>query len=107
MDQGDLRTYARLLRAVAHPARLRILDELIPGTRCVGSICDLLDMPQPNVSQHLAMLKQHGLVACDKQGVLRCYRLTKPGLVEGLLALLRTEAPAVELSHPPPEPVPV
>ena len=107
MDQGDLRTCARLLRAVAHPTRLRILDALMPGTRCVGSICDLLDMPQPNVSQHLAMLKQHGLVACDKQGVLRCYRLTKPGLVEGLLALLRTEAPAVELSHPPPEPVPV
>jgi ArsR family transcriptional regulator, arsenate/arsenite/antimonite-responsive transcriptional repressor len=107
MDEGDLRTYARLLRAVAHPTRLRILYELIPGTRCVGNICDLLAMPQPNVSQHLAMLKQHGLVVCDKQGALRCYRLSNPGLVEGLLALLHTEARPGEPSYPPAETLPV
>jgi len=94
MHEGHLDGHARLLRILAHPTRLRILRELTGGTRCVTNICDLLDMAQPNVSQHLATLKQAGLVACEKEGVLRCYSLSRPGLVAGLLELLDAEADA-------------
>lgn len=82
---------AHLLRVLAHPIRLRILQELTTGTRCVTNICDLLGVAQPNVSQHLAMLKRNGLVRCDKRGVLRCYTLVNPHLVRGLLGLLAAE----------------
>lgn len=91
MDESTVRTWAQLLRVMAHPTRLQILRELARGTKCVTNICCLLDMAQPNVSQHLALLKQSGLVACQKQGVMRCYELTRPGLVRALLALLEAE----------------
>jgi len=80
--------YARLLRIVAHPTRLMILDELSRGMKCVNDIQELLDVPQPNVSQHLAVLKRSGLVLCRKDGVARCYHLAKPGLVKDLFAVL-------------------
>jgi ArsR family transcriptional regulator len=65
-----------------------ILEELMNGTKCVSDIRDLLDVPQPNVSQHLAVLKEHGLVAARKDGVSRCYYLARPGLVRGLFEAL-------------------
>jgi len=80
--------YARLLRIIAHPTRLMILAELVESEKCVNDIQDLLAVPQPNVSQHLAVLKDSGLVACRKDGVRRCYHLVRPALIRGLFALL-------------------
>lgn len=80
--------YARLLRVIAHPTRLMILAELMKGTKCVNDIRDLLEVSQPNVSQHLAVLKENGLVAARKDGVSRCYYLVKTNLVKGLFALM-------------------
>jgi ArsR family transcriptional regulator len=84
---------ARLLRTMAHPTRLAILKELVKGTRCVNDIRDLVKLPQPNVSQHLALLKANGLVASYKQGVRRCYLLTNPAFIRGLFAALGPERP--------------
>ena len=83
--------YARLLRIIAHPTRLMILAELLKGMKCVNDIRDLLDVPQPNVSQHLAVLKENGLVASRKEGVSRCYRLARPRFIKDLLTNLRRE----------------
>lgn len=94
MKEREMSRYARLLRVVAHPTRLMILAELLKGTKCVNDIRDLLEVPQPNVSQHLAVLKGNGLVAARKDGVSRCYYLSKPGLVEGLFATLKRAGPA-------------
>jgi len=94
--------YAHLLRVVAHPTRLMMLAELMKGTKCVNDIRDLLDVPQPNVSQHLAVLKENGLVASHKEGASRCYHLSRPRLVEGLFALMaRDEAGPAESSPAP------
>jgi ArsR family transcriptional regulator len=92
--------HARLLRIVAHPTRLLILDELARGTKCVNDIRELLDVPQPNVSQHLAVLKESGLVLCHKDGVTRCYHLAKPGLVDDLFAVLGRDYPTVKVGDP-------
>ncbi len=94
METERISDYARLLRIIAHPTRLMILAELMKGTKCVNDIRDLLEVPQPNVSQHLAVLKENGLVAARKDGVSRCYYLSKPGLVEGLFAALKRADPA-------------
>jgi ArsR family transcriptional regulator len=91
MDEDRLAEHAELLKAVAHPVRLTILAELARGPKCVAHIRELLDVPQPNVSQHLTVLRHGGLVACYREGVRRCYYLTRPSLVEALLAVLRRD----------------
>lgn len=88
MDAQTSAAHARLLRIFAHPTRLMILAELLEAERCVNDIRDLLNVRQPNVSQHLAVLKESGLVASRKDGNLRCYHLTNPELVEDLFAAL-------------------
>lgn len=100
MKEQNLSEYARLLKVMAHPTRLKILRELTEGTKCVNDMCEFLDAPQPNVSQHLAALKQGGLVVSEKQGVLRCYELTNPRLVKALFALLDREVRADTTSSP-------
>ncbi len=91
METERISGYARLLRVVAHPTRLMVLADLMKGTKCVNDIRDLLDVPQPNVSQHLAVLKENGLVASHKEGVSRCYRLARPRFIKDLLMNLRRE----------------
>ncbi len=90
------------LRASAHPTRLAVLAALREQPRCVLEIRDLLDVPQPNLSQHLAVLRRSGLVGCRAVGNLRCYYLARPTLVRGLIDLLEADhpvAPAPEY-HP-------
>ncbi|GAB4272714.1 MAG: hypothetical protein Kow0092_27880 [Deferrisomatales bacterium] len=72
MSQGALRDKADLLRQPAHPTRILILQELAGGAKCVTGIRDLLDIPQPNVSQHLAVLRQSRIVHFYEDGPLRC-----------------------------------
>jgi ArsR family transcriptional regulator, arsenate/arsenite/antimonite-responsive transcriptional repressor len=84
----DDRDRAELLRVLAHPTRLAVLEELSKGTRCVSDIQDLLNVPQPNISQHLTVLRRERLVSYFIDGKLRCYYLTRPSLVNALLAFL-------------------
>ena len=51
-----------LLKTLAHPARIRILEELVEGVKCVSDFEETLDISQPNVSQHLKILKDAGLI---------------------------------------------
>lgn len=88
MHVEAMSAYARLLRIIAHPTRLMILAELLEAEKCVNDIRDLLAVSQPNVSQHLGVLKESGLVASRKDGVRRCYHLVRPVFIRGLLALL-------------------
>ena len=83
--------WPQLLGVMAHPTRMMILTELAEGMKCVGDIQELLAVPQPNVSQHLAILKKSGLVVSHKAGVSRCYCLAKPGLVRDLFAVLNRD----------------
>ena len=84
---------ARLLSALANPIRLRILKQLVRDTACVSDFVGLLAVDQPKVSQHLAVLRESGLIQCRAQGRKRCYSAVSPerlrallGCVEALLA---------------------
>ena len=68
------------------PPVLRLEEYRQLGTKCVNDIRDLLEVSQPNVSQHLAVLKENGLVAARKNGASRCYYLARPRLVKDLFA---------------------
>ncbi len=74
----DFTRQARIFKALAHPTRLMIIDSLLKGEKCVGDIQDLLQSSQPNVSQHLSILKASGIVDFCQQGNLRCYHLKDP-----------------------------
>ena len=100
MEANAPRKYARLLRIVAHPTRLMVLQELTHGMNCVNDIQELLDVPQPNVSQHLAVLKDSGLVMCHKDGIKRCYHLVRPGFVKDLFAVLGRDYPTAKVGDP-------
>ncbi len=96
MRNLSIRDQAELLRQLAHPIRLQILQELAAGVKCVTDIQDLLDIPQPNVSQHLLVLRRNRIVDFYEDGQLRCYYLLCPALVDELFHLLSGEYPIVE-----------
>ncbi len=66
---------ARLLKALADPERLRIVDTLRQGPRNVSDLATLLDAEIVNVSHHLGVLRHAGLVLDEKQGRFVVYRL--------------------------------
>lgn len=65
---------ANLAKALAHPARIAILEYLIKKGECVcGDIVDELPLSQSTVSQHLKAMKEAGIIKGDTDGVFRCY----------------------------------
>jgi ArsR family transcriptional regulator len=100
MDPHEITRHSKLLKTLAHPARLMILSELLTGVHCVNDMRELLDVPQPNVSQHLAQLKKSGLVASYRDGATRCYYLTRPAFVKALLGCLGRDFPEVSPGRP-------
>lgn len=75
------RDLARLLKACAHPVRLRILRCLDEQDACVcGTMVDGLGLPQSTVSQHLKVLKEAGLVQGEVEGRTTCYCLNRAGM---------------------------
>jgi ArsR family transcriptional regulator len=69
---------ARVLKALAHPSRLLMVEELSRGERCVCELADLVGAEMPTVSRHLALLREAGIVEDDKRGVQVFYRLKTP-----------------------------
>jgi DNA-binding transcriptional ArsR family regulator len=78
---------SELLKALAHPVRLRMVDGLL-GNECnVKKMMKVLHLPQSTVSQHLGILKNTGIVQIRKEGVRTCCRI-KDKKVSELLKLL-------------------
>ncbi|WP_084457711.1 ArsR/SmtB family transcription factor [Desulfocurvus vexinensis] len=72
-DAGEL---ALLCKALAHPARVRIVDHLARAGRCIcGEIVEIMPLAQSTVSQHLKILKECGLVQGEIEGPRTCYCL--------------------------------
>ncbi|MCB0704916.1 MAG: winged helix-turn-helix transcriptional regulator [Saprospiraceae bacterium] len=72
-SEGQLQL-ARLARAIGHPARVAILQELIKQDTCIfGQLVQKLPLSQPTVSQHLKELKQAGLIKGWVEGTNMCY----------------------------------
>jgi DNA-binding transcriptional ArsR family regulator len=68
-------TTADAFNAVAEPRRREILDALTEGERPVNDLVELLDLEQPQVSKHLRVLREVGLVVARDEGRQRLYRL--------------------------------
>ncbi len=64
-----------VFNAIAEAHRREILDALVEGERPVGELVDALRLTQPQVSKHLRVLSEVGLVTCRAEGRRRLYRL--------------------------------
>lgn len=69
---------AKVVKAMAHPSRLMIIDDLSRGERCVCDLRDLVGADMSTVSKHLTVLKNAGIVEDEKRGKWVYYRLKVP-----------------------------
>lgn len=75
---------AKLFRGFSDPTRLAILETLREGPRAVGEIVEMTSLTQSNVSNHLACLKDCGLVVSEKRGRYVHYGLSDPRIADVL-----------------------
>lgn len=68
--------------ALANPRRLQILNLLKEGERSVGELLEKMEINKANLSQHLSILKQKGLLVWRRQGTAVYYRLASPRITE-------------------------
>ena len=80
-DESGVDRLDALFRGFADPTRLRILNVLAAGELCVCDIVELVALPQPAVSRHLAYLRRAGLVEVTRERRFAHYRLAEPGNV--------------------------
>ena len=94
-EAGDL---SRALKAIADPARLRLLSLVAAhagGEACVCDLTEPLGLSQPTVSHHLKVLVDAGLLSRDKRGVWAYYALV-PGALDALAGVLSTAGTAAD-----------
>lgn len=75
-DQLERR--ASILKALAHPSRLVMVEELAKGERCVCELQELVGSDISTVSKHLTVMREAGLVESDKRGLQVFYTLLSP-----------------------------
>jgi ArsR family transcriptional regulator len=69
---------AKIIKAMAHPTRLFIIDELSRQSRCVCELTDMVGADTSTVSKHLSVLKEAGIIEDEKRGLQVWYTLTVP-----------------------------
>ncbi len=88
---------AKIIKALAHPSRLFIVEELQKKERSVGELADMIGSDQSTISKHLSILKTEGLVFDERQGTTILYHLKCPcilsfiGCVEEVLEMKTQE----------------
>ena len=70
------------LRILGNPLRMRILEELLKGSRCVTKIAEKLGVSQPAVTQHIRALERLNLVVGERKGNRIHYAINQSGLEE-------------------------
>ena len=75
---------ARIIKALAHPTRLFIVDQLSQGEQCVCELTEMIGADVSTVSKHLSILKNVGIIQDDKRGTQVFYRLVMPCVLQFL-----------------------
>lgn len=85
MTLGERKVYelhASICQTLANPKRLQILDTLRDKEMSAGELGSELGIPKSNLSQHLSLLREKGIVATRRDGVSIFYRLSNPKVLE-------------------------
>ena len=80
--------FAKKLKICGHPLRLKILSVIKEETPCVKELWEYLEEVQPVVSQHLAVLKENGIVSSEVDGNRRLYYIIDP-FVDEMVSLIK------------------
>ena len=94
--QGNAGEAARLLKALSNEKRLMILCRLGDGECAVSELMPLLGLSQSALSQHLAVLRDEGLVAGRREGVSILYRIAEPAALKLIAVLADIYCPPAE-----------
>ena len=78
LRKPELANLDALFRGFADPTRLRLLNAMVPGPLCVSDAVEVLGLPQPLVSRHLAYLRRVGLVSVERAAKYARYQLAEP-----------------------------
>lgn len=89
VNRRSLELQAQLCHVLANAKRLEILYTLKDGELTAGELAHRLETTAPNLSQHLAIMRQFGLVEARKEGVNTYYRLALPEVLEACNAVRR------------------
>ena len=84
---------AALLKALAHEARLMVLCQLLEGEHSAGALQEASGLSQSALSQHLARLRQEGLVATRREAQTIYYSLAEPNVARVLETLAQIYCP--------------
>jgi len=76
--------HARVCKAIADPKRLLIINELRERELSVGDLCEALDLTQSNASQHLAILRDRGVVTTRREGTSVIYALRGTKVIQAV-----------------------
>jgi DNA-binding transcriptional ArsR family regulator len=76
--------HENICQAVGDPKRIQLLYALHEQSRSVNALAEALDLPQPTVSRHLAILRQRGMVIAEREGNSAIYRLVDSRIIEVL-----------------------
>lgn len=82
MQMDAYKKRARIIKAMAHPSRLLMLQALADGERCVCELQKLVGSDISTVSKHLSVMKVAGLVEARKEGLWMHYRLRVPCVLQ-------------------------
>jgi DNA-binding transcriptional ArsR family regulator len=82
MNQRYFEKKAEILKAIAQPTRLKILELLKDGERCVCEIYPALEQEQPNISKHLNFMKRAGILDSRKDGLRIIYWIKAPEVLD-------------------------
>lgn len=77
----------RLLKSLANANRLKILCQLVAGERCVGELEQRVGLSQSALSQHLAKMREQGIVICRKEGTTVYYRVASQPAMDIMIVL--------------------
>ncbi len=87
---GNYDREAEILKVLGHPVRLRIVAGLMSQSCNVKKIWECLELPQATVSQHLALLKNKGIIEGQRDGVEVFYRVVSETVKEIVISLLNS-----------------
>lgn len=79
------RELGEIFKTIAHPDRIRLIEELRGGEKDVNSLAESLSLPAPRVSQHLSLLRAHRLVEERRDGRHHYYHLIQPEIADWIV----------------------
>ncbi|MBM9535621.1 ArsR/SmtB family transcription factor [Desulfobulbus alkaliphilus] len=83
-EKALIEAKANVLKALGHPTRLWMAEQLADGEKCVCELAEFIDADFSTISKHLAVLKQAGVVEDEKRGKQVYYRLKVPCIIKYL-----------------------